>query len=134
MVYLYRVAWAWYEDYIPYVLIHERRFSDGEWNKIIRDAMNKAVNELLKTDEFIGMDRIVFKVVGILCSEYGFRRAEYVQELELTGSIIIKENDKDEIKELDNYIDTELVNAIIEHNKKIESEIWRKIKLGRKGV
>jgi len=129
MVYLYRISWRWYEDYEPYVLIHERLFNDKEWNRIIKDAVNKAVKELLETNRetnrFIGMDTIISKVVEILCREHGFRKAEYIQEFSLFGSIVIEEDDEDEIKELGKYIDTKLVNEIIEHNMKIKRKIWR---------
>ena len=127
MAYLYRLVYSWYDDYMPRVLVHEKRFSDEEWDKIIREAMNKAVRGLLKDIHYIGMDRIIDKMVDILCSEHGFRMAEYTHEFELWGSCIVGEKSRDEIKQLSKYLDKELVKAIIQHNKKITERITKSL-------
>lgn len=122
-MYLYRLAWSWYDDYEPYILVHEKRFDNNEWREIIGKAITRAVKKLLTTSEYIGMDTILRKTVDILCSEYGFRMAEYVQEFELEGSIIIKRDDQIEIKKLKEIIGQELVNTIIMHNESIDKEL-----------
>ncbi|NPA98928.1 MAG: hypothetical protein GXO43_06065 [Crenarchaeota archaeon] len=121
MVYLYRLAWIWYDDYEPYVLVHEKQFTENEWLGMVRKAMSKAVDELLQGDASIGGIEIVEKTVEKLCELYGFRKAMYVGDLEIVVPMLIDRWClRDEVvRRLARFIGEERFRRIIEHNQTI---------------
>ena len=124
-MYLYLVSYRWYEDYEPTILVHEKLISKDEWDRIIRSAVLKAVNKLLKTESFIGMPKIKEEVVKILCEDYGFKKPQIIHEYEFWGSVVVDEDDKDDIEELKKYVGEDKVKQILRHNKKIEEQLWK---------
>jgi len=118
-MYLYEVSWSWYEDYEPYILLHEKEFSEIEWISIIREALKKAIKQLSSdTYSFISAESIIEHLVKILIEEYGFKEAEFTRTFNLWGYIL---TDAEDIN--DEFIDEDIALIIAEHNRKVLKSI-----------
>ena len=127
-VHLYWLSWTWWEEHEPIVLAHRECISGERWEKLKREALRKAVEELLAgEDGYIGMNDIVEKTAEILCRDYGFYKPEFTASLVLWGGVIIDRYGKHEVETLTKLVGKDLTDKLVEHNEKIHRRLGEEV-------
>lgn len=117
MTYLYHISWN-NKDLIIYALLsNTKKYTNNEFNKIVREAILEACREQLKTDELVLHYDTFKKVLSILESKYGF----LVLKPNVEATIVIPYNSTElynmkEDDRLKEFLGNELYNAIKNHN------------------
>lgn len=125
-MFIYDLAWSWFEDYCPNILTHSKKYSRKEFADICREAIRESVSPLLNEDDYIGLNNLCDVAVELLKSKYGFTEPTIIT-YSLWGASIIKEEDsqkdyggKECAKDI---LGAELFDKIVKHNVKIDKRI-----------
>jgi len=122
----YVIGWFEYEWNQEYVLHNPKCPSEEEFFRDIREALSKVINELLATDNFIGMDDMVVKIIPLLEAK-GYSRIKYegVAKFWSTSEGIFRcMEEKDNIE----ILGEELCRKIQEHNDEVNKKLDEEIK------
>jgi len=118
MTYLYHISWN-NKDLIVYALLsNTKKYTNSEFNKIVRDTILEVCREQLKTDELILHFDTFRKVLNVLESKYGF----LVLKPNVEATIVIPYNNtelynmRDDDEKLKSFLGNELYNEIKKHN------------------
>ena len=66
-MHLYQLTYCWWEDKRQHLLSSEQSYTADEWDKICRDALNKASQQPFES--WIGWDDLVDEAIKIILSE-----------------------------------------------------------------
>jgi len=122
-MFIYNLAWSWFEDYCPNILVHEKKYSRKEFTDICQKAIKECVPLLLKKDDYIGLNNLCDIAIELLKNKYGFTKPA-ITTYGLWGAYIVKEEDsqKDygEKECAKDILGAELFDKVVKHNLKVE--------------
>lgn len=128
-IYFYRVSWSWYEEYSPKVFYHTKKYSEQEFNDLIRRLSNEAGKELASREagHFVGNTQIIERVWELLLGE-GFKEVKYTQSYDMWGSCIIC--GEDDMLHYSKYLDADTLKLLDDYNLKIKKKTWEDVGFG----
>lgn len=137
-MYCYEISWSWNDDYVPIILTNEKSFSNDEFKNIVDRAVEFAFGKLFDEDHkksseerlqvgFCRWDEIS-KIILDCLKDHGFDELEIKSHIDYFGMYIARRDlPKKEYDRFKNICGEELVNKMVDHNEKVEKQLFEKL-------
>jgi len=131
-VHFYKIYWEWYDDCETYELVHERKFTQKEFEKMVNEAVKWAFEQLLSKckEDFIGFcmwDEVAKLAIQYLKSRYGFKEVKCTAVHGYWGCYIIDSKcHRDELRQMEKVLGRDLLEKIIRHNDRVHEDILKR--------
>ena len=101
-MYFYRIAWAWYEDYVPIELCHEFAFAQEEFDALFMKCVVPAFEQLVEEERTRAQDirlprnfsflyeterKLLAEIANIMIEQHGFSPLTYHAKAKFFGSL-----------------------------------------------
>ena len=126
---IFELNWIWHEDYMPWLFFHENK-TEKDFKKDVNFLLKKYGKDYIKSNEdsWVGACGW-FEFIVPKMSELGYEKVSTIKYGHF-GSYIIKNDEiyeKEESRNLKKFIGKELLEEAVEHNKKVEDDMNKRL-------